>query len=337
MATKRAFSAPAKTLTEQKYVSYILKYSLEENLREWLCPNNKLPNGLPARARLALSLDKRTLSDRSGEPIKQFFKHRPSRSSRYLIVFLVLLLPLSAYVEWAVREPPDLHKFLQKTREDRYAKRYDLALKKHIWFHQNALKYDPDFYGVRLSFALHDWFDLSKVYPPALLKLQEIRNRAGNNVRNGINIKNFFQDYQAINLALKEREQTVSLFKWLDSNQPSAAKEVYSIAQPSLVNAHEYHLCGKYIDSLVEYNHLVKTFRTSKAFEKERNKPKLDGFTDKNFANKASVLVALLVHTKQDQKAQQVPEKARQEFDNKEFWQSLQRALQGQLPEPWPY
>lgn len=104
-----------------------------------------------------------------------------------------------------------------------------------------------------------------------------------------------------------------------------------------MVNAHEYHLCGKYIDPLVEYNRLVKSFRTSKAFDKERNKPELDGFTDKSFTYNMAVLVALLVHNNQYQKAQQVAEKARQEFENEEFWLSLQLALQEQLPEPWPY
>lgn len=155
--------------------------------------------------------------------MKQIIKHLPSISRRHLIVFLVLLLPVSAYVEWAILEPPDLHKFLREAREDRNAKRYDLALKKHIWFHQNALKYKPSFYGVRLSFALYDWLDLSKVYPPALLKLKEARNQAGNNVKNGMNAQAFFHDFQAINGVLREREQTVELFKWLDSNQPSVA------------------------------------------------------------------------------------------------------------------
>ncbi len=269
--------------------------------------------------------------------MKQITKHLPGISRQHLIFFLVLLLPISAYVEWAIREPPDLHKFLLEARKDKNAKRYDLALKKHIWFHQNALQYNPDFFGVRLSIALGDWLDLSKVYPPALLKLREFRNQAGHNVKNGIDVLNFFHDFQAINLVLKEREQTVSLFKWLDSNQPSVANDVYRIAQASLLNAREYQLCGKYIDSLVDYDHLVKTFQTLKAFEKERNKPELDGFTDKNFANKMSVLVALLVHNNQDRKAQQVAEKARLEFHNKEFWYSLQSALQGQFPEPWPY
>ena len=245
--------------------------------------------------------------------MKQIFKHLQSISRQHLIVVLVLLLPVSAYVEWAIREPPDLHKFLLEARKDRNAKRYDVALNKHIWLHNNALKYDPGFYGVRLSFALGDWLELSKVYPRALRELREIRDQARNNVKNGRNALDFFHDFQAINLVLQERDQTVSLFKWLDSNQRSAAKEVYRIAQPSLLNAHEYHLCGKYIVSLVEYNHLVRNFRASKAFEKERNKPELDGFTDKNFANKVSVLVALLMHNNQDQKAKQVAEKARHE------------------------
>jgi len=35
--------------------------------------------------------------------------------------------------------------------------KFDAALKKHIWFHNYALKIRKSLYGVRLSFALADW------------------------------------------------------------------------------------------------------------------------------------------------------------------------------------
>lgn len=54
--------------------------------------------------------------------------------------------------------------------------RYEEALREHIWFHDHALAKQPSLYGVRLSYALADWVDFGKVYPPALAALQAVRD-----------------------------------------------------------------------------------------------------------------------------------------------------------------
>jgi hypothetical protein len=256
---------------------------------------------------------------------------------RYLLLAIALLLPVSVHAEWVIPEHPDPDKIYDEAKEDKKSQRYDLALEKHIWFHQNALKYRRSLYGVRLSFALSHWLDLSEVYPPALLKLKEVRDQANYNVKNGMNASAFFHDFESINEKLGDSEQTVDLFKWLDSNQPEVAKNIYRLAQPVLVDAEEYKLCGKYLDSSVQYKRMVKYFRWGKTIEKEENNPQLNGFADRKFIYDSSVLVALLVLNDQYQEAENIAEKARQESEseNEDFGASLQLALQGQLPEPW--
>lgn len=60
------------------------------------------------------------------------------------------------------------------SREGRHAD----ALRAHRWYHAHALQADDAQHGVRLSFALSSWADLSHVYPPARTALLTARKRA---------------------------------------------------------------------------------------------------------------------------------------------------------------
>jgi len=46
---------------------------------------------------------------------------------------------------------------------------------------------------------------------------------------------------------LKDDAATRELFVWLDGNRNEVASQVYDLAQPSLVRAKDYALCGKYL------------------------------------------------------------------------------------------
>ena len=87
-------------------------------------------------------------------------------------------MTLPAIAEWTPPEKPDPQVILQEARTDAMAKRYEDALAKHLWFHQNALKHEPALYGVRLSFALSYWEKLGNKYPPALASLKAVRDEA---------------------------------------------------------------------------------------------------------------------------------------------------------------
>jgi hypothetical protein len=45
--------------------------------------------------------------------------------------------------------------------------KFEQALQKRIWLHDHVLETHPNYYGVRLSFALAEWVELGKEYPKA--------------------------------------------------------------------------------------------------------------------------------------------------------------------------
>jgi hypothetical protein len=232
---------------------------------------------------------------------------------------------------------PDPHKILDQARADAEAGKYADALAEHVWFFQNALKYDQGLYGVRLSFALSDWVELGKAYPPALDKLIAFRDGAEANVRKKATVRGNFHDFVSINKELKEESKTVSLFVWLDSNQPDSAREVFDLAEPALVTSREFRLCNKYIDSdaayeraLADYRRTVKIARDPK-FGKEMN-----DFANDEFKNETTMLIALLVVNGRKPEAEQIVDKISKEPNLPGFKREIQKALNGEIPPPWP-
>src|SRR5687768_17293473 len=84
----------------------------------------------------------------------------------FLLAGLILLQPLIAQVGNA-----DLQEIRRLTSEGKYEE----ALNKHLWFHEES-KSSIGMGGVRLSFALSHWMELGEAYPPALAALKAIRD-----------------------------------------------------------------------------------------------------------------------------------------------------------------
>src|SRR5689334_8137610 len=104
----------------------------------------------------------------------------------------------SSTLAWEPPENPDARAILDEARQDRMAKRYAEALRKHVWFHQNALRRDPALSGVRVSFALSDWELLASRHPPAMVALKQARAEAADDVAAGRNLRRAFGDLAAI-------------------------------------------------------------------------------------------------------------------------------------------
>jgi hypothetical protein len=77
--------------------------------------------------------------------------------------------------------------------------RYEDALNEYVWFHDYALEFNPDYCGVRLSFALTYWAELAMVYPKARSVLREIRDRNAEAILTGVPNQQLFQDIVRIN------------------------------------------------------------------------------------------------------------------------------------------
>jgi hypothetical protein len=125
--------------------------------------------------------------------------------------------------------------------------RYEEALREHIWFHNHALEEERALYGVRLSYALADWVDLGKAYPPALLALKELRDAKSAQLQRGEGDRALFHDVEAINESLKEHESTYQLFVQMLKGNPALAEECATLAMPSIVHARDFALARTFI------------------------------------------------------------------------------------------
>lgn len=238
---------------------------------------------------------------------------------------------------WTPPKNPNPQAILSEAQNDARNKRYEDALAKHIWFHENALKIDPALYGVRLSFALGYWADLGESYPPALEKLKSIRDKDESRIRGEGRGRSVFDDFVAINRHIEEQDRTKELFVCLDANDEKFAEKVYELAQPALVKSKEYKLCGKYLHAERSYERLFEVFHNQQEVAKtSRHGSELAKFGRKSFSNGVATLVALLVQNDRRDEANRIAEKAIKEFDAPEFADQLDSAKKGHVPEPWP-
>jgi hypothetical protein len=282
----------------------------------------------------------------------------------FLGMACALVLMLSAYVGadsrvWTPDAHPDPQKILNDAENDERGGRYADSLAKHVWIHENALKYAPAMYGVRLSFALSSWASLGEAYPPALEKLKAVRDEAAASVRSSSSssaasassaappappsstsrkdARQSFIDFAAINSVLKDDAKTSELFSWLDANDGKLAADVFESAQPSLVAARKYRLCGKYLDPDRSLDRSVRLYSETKRltagseYEKQTRE-----VADKTFTNDVATLVALLVLNRRQADAERIAAEARKVWDAPAFGKILDRALKGEVPAAWP-
>ena len=236
---------------------------------------------------------------------------------------------------WMPPEKPDPSTILKEAGDDTRARRYETALAKHVWFHQNALSIERSQYGVRLSYALSDWQDLAKDYPPALAKLKEFRDRAQSDVMEGKNIHESFHDMASINRTLGEDSLTKDLFEVLDAKDLKAAKKVFGIAKDALVREKAYSLYVKYADPKSEYTRIKMSYQRNRTLaEDPRFGERLLNHANKTFAKDVATLVAILVLKNRKKEAQEIAESARAESEDSALHDAIEQALKGIVPNP---
>ncbi len=146
----------------------------------------------------------------------------------------------------------DMQKYLQDTKALVRQEKYEEALDRCLWFHEHALEHDPAMYGVRLSFALNDWMELGKVYPPAKKAMIEIRDGTTKEVTESGGTVSQFHDAMALNRTLGEEAKTVELFENLDKKHPKKAQLAWHVAKDSVIEAKRIDLIRKYITDVVK-------------------------------------------------------------------------------------
>lgn len=256
--------------------------------------------------------------------------------------FFVLVLVMSSRGfadEWQPPEKPDMQTILKEAGEDFRARRYEVALQKHVWFHHNALKYEQGMGGVRLSFALSDWYKLAQDYPPAMEKLIEIRDAATEKVLTGKDVFDWFHDMASIDKTLGEESHTKQTFETLDSTFPKAAKLAFPVAQPALIEGKAYALCSKYYaEPTADFARFSEGFQMHKKMAED---PRFKGgglldFGKKSFTNQTTTLIAILAVNARNEEAKEIASAAKKEWDDAKFHAAIDKALLGNVPDPWP-
>jgi hypothetical protein len=188
---------------------------------------------------------------------------------------------------------------------DRYRKgqaaarsgRHDEALREYEWFHDHALEDERALYGVRLSFALSDWVDLGKVYPPALLSLRSVRETKSARLRAGDGSRELFHDVVAINESLGDPKSTYDLLVDIVEQRPDLAENCASLAMRSIVHVGDFALARRFISdperSIRSWARMLNEDVADLAKEPPSEVPKLEAHVH-NYAERVAVLLSVL-------------------------------------------
>lgn len=265
---------------------------------------------------------------------------------RFLVTWFSLL-SVMASAEWFPPENPKPKVILDEAKADAKEGRYDDALAKHVWYFQNALSFDKALYGVRLSFALNEWWNLALEYPPAMNAMHAMRDATEDEIRNSkpaekVSFEIMQNDFQALHdvIALNERlsdsNRTAVFFQWLDEHQPERARQMFDVAERALIEAKAYKLCGKYLKPETDFARFYQSLTMHREMAKQPRFASMKDFGEQTFSAQTATLVGLLVLNDRADEAKTIRDRAVGLWDLKIFHDRLDEALAGKLPPPFP-
>jgi hypothetical protein len=240
---------------------------------------------------------------------------------------------------WMPPPSPDPNAILHEAWADTHAGRYAVALAKHEWFHREALGIRPALYGVRLSFALSYWHELASLYAPALVALQRTRDEAAEAIfREAFEQSKVeaFRDLAALNKQLGENGRTVELFLLVETKDPDLARQLFSDARNALVGAKEFAVCSRHLNLEADWAQLWELYQGQVAYARENPRPEQRQFAEDYLTHEATTLIALAVVAGRKDEASRLAEEARRKWEAPAFGVAIDKALQGEVPEPWP-
>lgn len=244
---------------------------------------------------------------------------------------------------WTPPENPDPRAIRKEAQDDVKAGRYEIALQKHVWYHENAVRLRPSQSAVRLSFALGEWLEFGEIYPPALEEMERFRDAAEKRIRDPDQIRvrsDDFSEFAALNRTLREEEKTVEVFRWLDETEPRDAKRIFSHAKRPLVQQKAYDLYGKYIDPERDANFLKDVYALDHKRDTERFSESTQRMIQEShesmFRNNAATLVAVLVQIDREAEAMEIAKELENFLEDAELKEKLHRQLESALTGEFP-
>lgn len=165
------------------------------------------------------------------------------------IATLFIVILVSVNFAWAQGTTDDLQHIRKLTQE----KKYPEALAAHQQFFE-ASRSTSGMSGVRLSFALYDWIDLGKVYPPAMDALNDLSAAHRKIILEGKSDFSIFHEYKAINGVLNKNKETVETFVQVETKFPKQSERYYLVMKDILVQEEQLDVIARNAnDPIYEY------------------------------------------------------------------------------------
>jgi hypothetical protein len=241
-----------------------------------------------------------------------------------------------ATASWTPPANPDPFEILNSAGDDTRIGSYAVALAKFLWFHENALRYDPAKSAVRLSFALADWWELADLYPPAREAFLRTRDHAEAAFREDPASFDLFQEVAFLNDHMGEGARTAELFEHVTQSDFEAAKPLYHVAERRLIAAGRYDICGLFLDPENRMELAESGYRAMRELEDTLPEAEVPvrRLARTHYIRNVAALVALLMLNNRPEDAQRSYEEALRVFQDDEFRQIMAAAMTGHFPDP---
>jgi hypothetical protein len=234
---------------------------------------------------------------------------------------------------WPPTDNPDPAAILHSATCDARNCLYEQALAKFLWFHKNALRYEPALSAVRLSFALSYWWELAAAYAPAREAFIRTRDKAEAAFRADCSSFELFQELSAMNDRLGDWSRTADIFENVANCDRITAQRLYKVAEPSLIATGRYFACDPFLDCRRRMEKAAKHYQLAAEDESRANRDvRIPKLARKFFVRDVSTFVALLVINSRELDARTARNDALKVVDDEEFRRTLDAAMTGHLP-----
>lgn len=223
-----------------------------------------------------------------------------------LILLLIVMILKPATAEVGNADLSEIRKLITDGK-------YEEALQKHLWFHEESKK-SAGMGGVRLSYALSQWKDLGSKYPKALDAFKGIRDRHEKTLLAGQSGFSAFHEYAAFNDKLKEDDKTYKLFKTLHTKYPSTASDCFRVAMDLVIEHKDYELCAAYMKDPIKLyedaRHMRELHLSMAKTNPKMNNPAFTQYADESFITKTCQLIEVMVNIKKTDEAKEIQKRA---------------------------
>lgn len=142
-------------------------------------------------------------------------------------------------------DPDEWHRWAREWRE---VGRFEEALRAHEWYHAHVLELDEAAYGVRLSYALHDWKGLAREYPPARASLMQVRSQAAAAAIGEVPDRMAFHEALSVDWVLGDEAAAYDLIGRVETTHPDALRDYYNNhVFRVLSDRREYRRCRRWM------------------------------------------------------------------------------------------